>query len=77
MRGAVTQALQRHLIKHAETSMGAAEHLKLEAVRGAAAQMVHRKHLLLTHTEQSTDPTAREHMLSLIHYPAVHDQEVY
>ena len=35
--------------------------------------MVHRKRLLLTNTEQLTDPTAREHMLRLIHYHAVHD----
>ena len=32
--------------------MGAAAHLQLEAVCRAAAQMVHRKRLLLTHTEQ-------------------------
>ena len=56
MRGLVTQALQRHLTKHAENPMGAAVHLQLEAVRRAAAQMVHRKHPLLTHTEQLTDP---------------------
>ena len=77
MRGAVTQALQRHLRKHAEDPMGAAAQLKLEAVRRAAAQMVHRKLLLLTHTEQLTNPTAREHMLRLIHYHAVHDTEVH
>ena len=50
MRGAVTQALQRHLSKHAENQMGAAAHLQLEAVRRAAAKRVDRKHLLLTHT---------------------------
>ena len=77
MRGAVTQPLHRHLTKHAENPMGAAAHLQLEAVLTAAAQMVHRKHLLLTHTEQLTDPTAREHMLRLIHYYAVHDPEVH
>ena len=43
MRGAVAQALQRHLTRHAEDRMGAAAHLQLEAVRGAAAQKVHRK----------------------------------
>ena len=46
MRGAVTQALHRHLTKHTETPMEAAAHLQLGAVRRAAAQMVHRKHLL-------------------------------
>ena len=77
MRGAVTRALQRHLTKHAEDPMGSAAHLQLEAVRRAAAQMVRDKRLLLTHTEQLTDPTAREHMLRLIHYHAVHDLEVH
>ena len=77
MRGAVTQALHRHLTKYAENPMVAAAHLQLEAVRRAAAEMVHRKHLLLTHTDQLTDPTAREHMLRLIHYHAVHDREVH
>ena len=48
MRGAVTQALHRHLTKQTESPMEAAAHLQLEAVRRAAAQMVHRKHLLLT-----------------------------
>ena len=57
MEGAVTQALQWHLPKLAEDPNGAAVHLQLEAVRRAAAQMVHDKHLLLTHTEQLTDPT--------------------
>ena len=66
------------LVKEAtmESPMEAAAHLQLEAVRRAAAQMVHRKHLLLTDTEQLTDPTAREHMQRLIHYHAVHDPEV-
>ena len=77
MRGAVTQALHRHLTKHIESPMEAAAHLQLEAVRRAAAQMVHRKHLLLTHAEQLTDPTAREHMQRLIHYHAVHDPDVH
>ena len=67
MRGAVTQALQHHLTKHAEDPMGAAAHVQLEAVRRAAAQMVSRKRPLLTHTEQLADPTSREHMLRLIH----------
>ena len=74
MRGAVTQALHRHLTEHTESPMEAAAHLQLEAVRRAAAQTVHRKHLLLTHAEQLTDPTAREHMQRLINYHAVHDQ---
>ena len=60
MRGAVTQALHRHLTKHAENPMEAAAHSQLEAVRRAAAQMVHRKHLLLTRTEQLINLTARE-----------------
>ena len=77
MRGAVTQALHRHLTKHTESPMEAAAHLQLEAVRRAAAQMVHRKHLLLTHAEQLTDPTDREHMQRLIHYHAVHDPDVH
>ena len=77
MRGAVTQALHRHLTKPTESPMEAAAHLGLEAVRRAAAQMVHRKHLLLTHAEQLTDPTAREHMQRLIHYHAVHDPDVH
>ena len=77
MRGAVTQALHRHLTKHAENPMGAAAHLQLEAVRRAATQMVHRKHILLTHAEQLTDPIAREHLLRLIHYHAVHHVEVH
>ena len=77
MKGAVTQALHRHLTKHSENPMEAAAHLQLEAVRRAAAQMVHRKHLLLTHTEQLIDPTAREHMQRLIRYHAVHDPEVH
>ena len=77
MRGAVTQALQQHLAKHTEKPMEAAAHLQLEAVRRAAAQMLHCKHLLLTHTEQLIDPTAREHMQRLIHYYAVHDQEAH
>ena len=77
MEGAVTQALEQHLIKHAKEPMGAAAHLQLEAVRRAAANMVHRKRLLLTHTEQLADQTAREHMLRLVHYHAVHDAEVH
>ena len=77
MRGAVTQALHRHLTKHTESPMQAAAHLQLEAVRRAAAQMVHRKHLLLTHAEQLTDLTAREHMQRLTHYHAVHDPDVH
>ena len=77
MRGAVTQALHRHPTKHTEDPMEAAAHLQLEAVRRAAAQMVHRKHLLLTHAEQLTDPTAREHMQRLIHYHAAHDPDVH
>ena len=77
MRGAVTQALHRHLTKHTESPMEAAAHLQLEAVRRAAAQMVHRKHLLLTHAEQLTDPTAREQRQRLIHYHAVHDPDVH
>ena len=39
--------------------------------------MVHRKHLLLPHAEQLTDPTAREHMQRLIHYHALHDRDVH
>ena len=77
MRGAVTQALHRHLAKHKENAMEAAAHPQLEAVRRAAAQMVHRKHLLLTNTEQLTQPTAREQMQRLIHYHAMHDPEVH
>ena len=77
VRGTVTQALHGHLTKHTESPMEAAAHLQLEAVRRAAAQMVHRKHLLLTHAEQLTDPTAREHMQRLIHYHAVHDPDVH
>ena len=77
MRGAMTQALHRHLTRHTVKPMEAAAHLQLEPVRRAAAQMVHRKRLLLTHTEQLTDPTAREHMRRLIHYHAVHDPEVH
>ena len=77
MRGAVTQALHRHLAKHTESPMEAAAHLQLEAVRRAAAQMVHRKHLLLTHTKQLTYPTTREHMQHRIHYHAVHDPDVH
>ena len=37
MRGAVTQALHRHLDKHTESPMEAAAHLQLEAVHRAAA----------------------------------------
>ena len=77
MRRAMTQALHRHLAKHTKNPMQAAAHLWLEAVRRAAAQMVQRKHLLLTHTEQLTNPTARENMQRLIHYHAVHDPEVH
>ena len=77
MRGAVTQALHRHLTKHTAGPMEAAEHLQLEAVRRAVAQMVHRKHLLVTHTEQFTNSTTREHMQRLIHYHAVHDPDVH
>ena len=75
--GAVTQALHRHLTKHTESPMEAAAHLQLEAVRRAAAEMVHRKHLLLTHAEQLADLTAREHMQRLIHYHALHDPDVH
>ena len=57
--------------------MEAAAHLQLEAVRRAAAQMVHRKHLLSAHAEQLTDPTAREHMQRLIHYHALHAPDVH
>ena len=77
IRGAVKQALRRNLAKHTEDPMEAAAHIQLEAVRRAVAQMVHCKHLLLTHTEQLTDPTAREHMQCLIHCPAVHDPDVH
>ena len=76
-RGAVTQALQRHLTKHREYPMGAEGHLQLEAVCRAATQMVQRKYLLLTHTKQLTDPNAREHMLHLILWHAMHDPEVH
>ena len=76
LRSALTQALHRHLTNHAENPIGAAVHLQLEAVRRAAAQMVHCKNLLLTHTEQIFDLTTREHMLRLIHYHAVHHPEV-
>ena len=72
---AVTQALHRHLTKRTESPMEAAAHLQLEAVRRAADQMVHRKHLLSTHAEQLTDATAREHMQRLIPYHAVHHPE--
>ena len=51
MRGAVTQALQRHLTKNAEDQMGAAANLQLKAVRRAAAKMVPRKCLLAVHTQ--------------------------
>ena len=77
MRGALTQALHQQLAKHTERPMEAAAHLQPEAVCRLAAQTVHRKHLLLTHTEQLTDPTAREHMQRLMHYHAVHDAEVH
>ena len=77
MRGAVTQALQRHLTQLTEDPMKAAAHLQLEAVRWAAAQLPHRKRLLLAHTEQLTDPSATEHMLGLIQYHAVHDPDVH
>ena len=77
MRGAVTQSLRRQLTKHAEDPMGAAAHLQLEAVRRAAAQMVHRKRLMLTHTEQLAGSNARERMLHFIHYHTVHDPEVH
>ena len=76
MRGEATQALHRHLTKYTVNPTEAAAHLKLEAFRRAAAQMVHRKHLLLTHTEQLIDPGAREHM-HFIHYHALHDPEVH
>ena len=76
MRGALTQALHRHLTKHAEDPMGAAAHLQLEAVCRTAAEMPQRTRLLLTHKEQLTNPTAREQMLCLIHYHPVHDAEV-
>ena len=76
MRGAVTQAIHRHRAKHTECPMEAAAHLQLEAVRRAAGQIVHRKHLLLTHTDQLTNPTVREDMQRLIHYHAVHESEV-
>ena len=77
MRGAVTRALQRHLTKQAEVPMKGAAHLKLEAVRRAAAQVAQRKRLMLTHTKPLAVPTAREHMLRLIHYHALHDPEVH
>ena len=77
VRGAMTHALHRHLSKHTESRLEAAAHLQLEAVHRAAAQMVHHKNLLLTHTEQLTDPIAREHMQRLIHYHGVHDPEVH
>ena len=77
MRGAVTQALHRHLAKRTESPMETAAHLQLEAVRRAAAQMLHGKQLLLTHTEQLTNPTTREHMPRLIQYHAVHDPDVH
>ena len=76
MRGAVTQALHGHLAKHTESPMEAAAHLQLEAVHRAAAKMVHRKRLLLTHAEQLSNPTTRKHMQRLIHYHAVHDPDV-
>ena len=61
----MTQALQPHLTRHTEDLIKAAVHLQLEAVRRAAAQMAHRKRLMLTHPERLTDPTAREHILRL------------
>ena len=47
MRGVVTQALHQYLAKHRESRMEAAAHLQLDAVRRAASQMVHRKHLVV------------------------------
>ena len=77
MRGAVTQALRRHLIQHAEDATKAAAHLQLEAVRRAVAEMAQHERLVLAHTERRTDSTAREDMLRLIQYHAVHDPEVH
>ena len=77
MRGVVTRALQRHLTQDAEEPMMAAAHLQLEAVRRAAALMAHCIRLLLAHGEQLGNPTARDHMLRLIHYHALHDPEVH
>ena len=77
MRGAVTQALQQHPTNHAQDPVGAAAHLQLEAVRRAAAQMVHRKRLLLTHTEQLTDCTVREQMLRLMDYHVVESTSLW
>ena len=74
-RGAVAQALHRHLSQHTKDPIKAAAHLQLEAVRRVAAQMAHRKRLLLTH--KLTNPTAREHMHRLIHYHAIHDPDVH
>ena len=39
--------------------------------------MADRKRLMCAQTEQFMDPTAKEHMLHLIHYHAVHDPDVH
>ena len=77
MRGMVSEALHLQLAGHADNRMKAAAHLQLEAVRRAAAQMAHRKRILLTYAEQLTNPTAQEHMLRLIHYHTVHDPDIH
>ena len=76
IRGAVAQALQRHLTQQGKNQMKVAAHLKLEAVCRAAAQTAHRERRLLAYTEQTTNPIAREHMMRLIRYHAVCDRDV-
>ena len=75
MTGAVTQALQRHLTRHAEIPMKAAADLGLEGVRRVVAEMAHIKCLLLAYTKQLPNPTAGEHMIPLIYYHGAHDQD--
>ena len=63
MRGAVTQALQRQPTKPPENPMKPGAKLQRDAVDRTAAQMAHRKLIMLAYTEKITNCIAREHMM--------------
>ena len=77
MRGALTQAQHRHIAQHAEGLMKAVPYLQMEEVCRAAAQMAHRKLLLLEYTERPTNTPERVHMPRLIDYHAIQDSDVH
>ena len=77
MRGAVSQALHRHLTKHAEKPEGGSSAPPARSSPQSSSRNGTPQTPPADIMEQLTDPTAREHILRLIHYHAVHVPEVH